>query len=185
MAGQELETELFGKDVEFEYSEHWVGYSLLAMRIGIGWILLQGGLTKIFSSSWSASGYLSNIPAGNPFQTIWTLMVTEPLIGIVNILVVAGLTLTGLGIILGAFMRLNAFFASTMMLLFWASSLEGGLIQGLPVAHGWVIDSHIVYIILIVAAAEFGAGRILGLDEKIEQMDFVQRHEWIKHFLTG
>lgn len=185
MTSQELETEIFGRNVNFEYAEHWVGYSLLAMRVGIGWILLQGGLQKALGSSWTAAGYLNNVPAGNPFMGVWSLMATEPFIGIVNILVIAGLTLTGLGIMFGALTRLNAFFASLMMMLFWASGLEGGLLQGLPVAHGWVVDSHIVYTILIIAAAEFGAGRILGVDKKIEETDFVANHNWLKHFLTG
>lgn len=186
MTDRQLETEIFGKDVSFEYAEHWVGYSLLAMRIGMGWILLQGGLTKLVDPSWSAAGFLTNaVPAGNPFTGLWALMAAEPYIGIINILVVAGLTLTGIGIIAGAFMRLNAFFASVMMMLFWAASLEGGLLAGLPVAHGWVIDSHVVYTILLVAIAEFGAGRLLGLDEKIEETSVVRNNPWMKHFLTG
>lgn len=185
MSSQELKTEIFGKDVNFEYAEHWVGYSLLAMRVGIGWILLQGGLQKLLNPSWTAAGYLSNVPAGNPFVSVWSMMAAEPFVGIVNILVIAGLIFTGIGIMLGAFTRLNAFFASLMMMLFWASSLEGGLLQGLPVAHGWVVDSHIVYTILIIATAEFGAGRLLGLDKRIEETSFVEKHGWVKHFLTG
>lgn len=181
MADQNLETEIFGREVDFDYAEHWVGYSLLAMRIGMGWILLQGGLTKLFNPSWTAAGYLSNVPAGNPFTSYWSMMAGNP---IVDQLVIWGLVLTGIALIIGAFTRLTVFSASTMMLLFWASSLEGGLMQGFPVAHGWVINSDIVYVILMVAAAEFGAGRILGVDEYLEQTGFVENNQWLKHFLA-
>jgi thiosulfate dehydrogenase [quinone] large subunit len=181
MADQNLETEIFGKKVDFDYADHWVGYSLLAMRIGMGWILLQGGLTKLVNPSWTAAGYLTNVPAGNPFMNYWSLMAGNP---IVDQLVIWGLILTGLGLIVGAFTRLTVFSASTMMMLFWASSLEGGLLQGFPVAHGWLVDSHIVYVILMVAAAEFGAGRILGVDRYLENTELVKNNSWLKHFLA-
>lgn len=185
MAKQKLQTEILGRETNFEYADHWVGYSLLAMRLGMGWILFQGGVQKLLDPGWTAAGYLNNVPAGNPFNPLWTALASEPFIGTVNLLVMLGLTLTGLGIMVGAFMRLNAFFGSLLMFTFWASSLEGGILQGLPVAHGWFMDSHIVYITLLLALAEFGSGRILGLDRKLEETEFVKKHEWVKHFLTG
>ena len=181
MTDKTLETEIFGREVDFDYAEHWVGYALLAMRIGMGWILLQGGLTKLFNPPWTAAGYLSNVPGGNPFAAYWGLMAGNP---IVDQLVIWGLVLTGLCLIVGAFVRWSAFWGSTMMLLFWASSLEGGLLAGLPLAHGWVVNEHIVYVILMVAAAEFGAGRILGVDEYLEDTEFVKKNSWLKHFLA-
>lgn len=181
MANRNLKTEIFGKEVDFDYAEHWVGYSLLAMRIGMGWILLQGALTKIFNPSWTAAGYLSNVPSGNPFTAYWGLMAGNPL---VDQLVIWGLLLTGICLMVGAFTRLSVFSASIMMMLFWASSLEGGILQGFPVAHGWVINSDIVYVILMVAAAEFGAGRILGVDAYLEETDIVKNNSWLKHFLA-
>lgn len=70
-----------------------------------------------------------------------------------------------------------------MMLFFWASSLEGGLLQGLPVAHGWVVDDHIVYALLLFGLGAFGAGRILGLDRRLEDTAFVQRNRWLTYLL--
>lgn len=101
----------------------------------------------------------------------------------VDALVTWGLVLTGFCIILGAFFRFASFWAAVMMLTFWASSLEGGLMQGLPVAHGWVIDSHIVYIMLLFGLAAFGAGRIVGVDEYLEEKNSVEEHEWLKYLL--
>ncbi|MFB6144146.1 MAG: DoxX family membrane protein [Candidatus Nanohaloarchaea archaeon] len=175
-----LETEIFGSSVSFEYAEHWVGYSLLAMRLGMGWIFLQAGMQKLLDPTWTAAGYLRNVPSGNPFIPFWEMLAGNPA---VDALVIAGLTLIGLGLILGIFVRWDAFWGSVMMLFFWASSLEGGLMQGLPVAHGWVVDSHIVYVTLLVALGEFGSGRILGLDRRLEEHSFVEQRPWLKHFL--
>lgn len=180
MKTRTLETEIFGREISFDYSENRVGYSLLAMRLSIGWIMLQGGLTKLMDPSWTAAGYLNNVPSGNPFVGLWSMMAGVPM---VDVLVTWGLVLTGLGLIFGVMFRWSAFWASVMNLLFWSSSLEGGLMKGLPVAHGWVIDSHIVYVMLLFGLGAFGAGRILGVDQYIEQYDFVQEHSRLKYLL--
>ncbi len=176
-----LETELFGWEVSFEYSETWLGHSIVGLRVVMGWILLQGGLEKLSDPSWTAAGYLANaVPAGNPFAQVFQGMAGNAL---VDGLVVWGLTLTGAALILGLFVRWSAFWAALMMILFWASSLQGGLTQGLPLEHGWVVDDHIVYALLLFGLGAFGAGRILGLDRRLEQTAFVQRNRWITYLL--
>lgn len=179
MSSRKLETEILGREIDFDYSEDRVGYSLLLMRLSIGWIMFQGGVTKLLDPTWSAAGYLNNVPAGNPFG-FWSMMAGMPM---VDMLVTWGLLLTGLGILTGALFRFSAFWAAVMNLMFWASSLEGGLMQGLPVAHGWVVDSHIVYIMLLFGLAAFGAGRIVGVDQYLEELEFVEENSWLKYLL--
>jgi thiosulfate dehydrogenase [quinone] large subunit len=174
-----LDADLFGQETHFEYSERALGYAILALRVTMGWVLLQGGLTKLVTyldatpeNDWTAAGYLANaIPAGNPLGGMWTAMAGSPLI---DQLVMWGLTLTGLGLILGALVRWSAFWGAVMMLFFWAAALEGGILQGLPLAHGWVVDDHIVYAALLFGLGAIGAGRILGVDAYLEEMDFVK-----------
>lgn len=175
-----IKTELEGHQVSFEYSEHWVGYSILGLRLTIGWILLQAGLQKLLNPSWTAAGYLNNVPAGNPLIPLWSSLAGVPL---VDMLVIAGLTFTGFGILFGVLLRFSSFWASVMMALFWASSLKGGLMQGLPVAHGWMIDSHIVYIALLFGLAAFGSGRIMGIDRYLERQSFIKKHSRLKYLL--
>ena len=182
---RELDAELFGRETNFEYSEHWIGYALVGLRVVMGWVLLQGGLTKLVTyldgnpeTNWTAAGYLANaIPEGNPFMGLFADMAGS---GLVDILVMWGLTLTGIGIILGAFLRWNAFWAAVMMMMFWAASLTGGLMQGLPLAHGWVVDDHLVYAMLLFGLGAIGAGRILGVDGFLEELDFVKENRWVR-----
>ena len=189
MPGQStLRTEIFGRDVSFDYSETWVGYSLFLLRIVMGWTLLQGGLTKLVTyldadptNDWTAAGFLANaIPPGNPFTDLFTSMAGSPLIDMLNMW---GLTLTGLALILGAFVRWSAFWGAVMMLFYWAASLEGGLLAGLPLAHGWVVDDHIVYAALLFGLGAFGAGRILGVDAYLEDLDVVRSNPWLRYLL--
>lgn len=180
MAEQRLQTELFGKKVEFAYAERHLGYAIFLLRIVMGWTLFQAGIVKILDPSWTAAGYLMNaVPAGNPF-TFWTALAGTPF---VDLLVIWGLTLTGLGLLLGAFVRWNAFWAAVMMLMFWASSLQGGLLQGLPLEHGWVVDDHIVYALLLFGLGAFGAGRLLGLDAYLEDTRLVKRYPRLRYLL--
>jgi thiosulfate dehydrogenase [quinone] large subunit len=183
-----MNTELFGRETNFEYSETWIGYALVGMRVVMGWVLFQGGITKLITyldadpaNNWTAAGYLANaIPPGNPFGGMFVAMAGNPLVDILNMW---GLTLTGLGLLLGALVRWNAFWGAVMMLFYWAAALEGGLLAGLPLAHGWVVDDHLVYAALLFGLGAFGAGRILGVDAYLEQMDFAKNNRWVRLLL--
>ncbi|MBX0295931.1 DoxX family membrane protein [Haloarcula nitratireducens] len=183
-----LDAELFGRETDFEYSEHWIGYAILALRVTMGWVLLQGGLTKLVTyldgnpeNNWTAAGYLANaIPEGNPFMGMFAAMAGNPVIDWLNML---GLTLAGLALILGAAVRFAAFWGAVMMLFYWLAALQGGLLAGLPVAHGWVVDDHIVYAALLFGLGAIGAGRILGLDAYLEKLDVVKNNAWLRALL--
>jgi thiosulfate dehydrogenase [quinone] large subunit len=185
---QTLQTEMLGREVSFEYSEHWIGYAMVFMRVTMGWVLFQGGITKLItylnadpSDNWTAAGFLQHaIPEGNPLMGLWGSMAGSPLI---DILVMWGLTLTGIGLLIGGLVRFNAFWGAVMMLFFWLASLTGGLLQGLPVAHGWVVDDHLIYAILLFGLGAMGSGRILGIDAYIEKMEFVKNNHWLKLLL--
>lgn len=177
----ELRTELFGRRVEWAYDERWVGYSVLGLRLVMGWVFLQAGLEKVFDPEWTAAGYLQNaVPEGNPFGGAWASMAGSP---VVDALVVWGLTLIGLCLVLGLLVRFSAFWGAVMMLFFWASSLQGGLLAGLRLEHGWVVDDHIVYAVLLFGLGAFGAGRILGLDHRLEETSLVQNNRWLTYLL--
>lgn len=172
---------IFGRRVAFEYSETWVAYALVALRVVIGWILFQGGITKVLDPAWTAAGFLQNaIPEGNPFMGLWQSFAGSPTI---DFLVAWGLTLTGLGLILGALVRWNAFWGAVIMIFFWMASLQGGLQQGLPIAHGWVVDDHLVYAVLLFGLGAFGAGRILGIDALLERTELVKENGWLRYIL--
>ena len=183
-----LNAELFGRETHFEYSEHWLGYAVIALRVVMGWTLFQGGVTKLVTyldadpaNNWTAEGFLLNaIPAGNPLADLFASMAGNPLIDALNMW---GLTLTGLALIVGAFVRWSAFWGAVMMLFYWLAALEGGLLAGLPLAHGWVVDDHLVYAFLLFGLGAIGAGRILGVDEYLERTAIVQQNAWLRWFL--
>ncbi|MFT4249778.1 MAG: DoxX family protein [Candidatus Woesearchaeota archaeon] len=181
MRSDSVQTEVFGKEVSFPYAHQAVGYSLVLMRVAIGWILLAGGLDKLFSSSWSASGYLLHaIHPANPFVSVFASLAGSVL---VDWLVIIGLTATGLGLILGLFTRLCALFAAILMFLFYLAALQGGLLAFLPLEHGFVVNEHIVYVMLLFGISSFGAGQVLGLDAWLRKTRFVVKRPWLMYVL--
>lgn len=59
----------------------------------------------------------------------------------------------------------------------------GGLLAGLPLAHGWVVDDHIVYAALLFGLGAIGAGRIIGVDEYLESTSIVEANPWLRYLL--
>jgi thiosulfate dehydrogenase [quinone] large subunit len=184
MSGQNvLQAELFGRSVRFDYSEQWIAYALFLLRLSMGWVLFQGGIVKVIDPSWSAGGFLRNaIPAGNPLGGFWVLL-ADNWLWLIDPLNAWGLTLTGLALMLGAFVRWSAFWGAVMMLFYWLAALSGGLAQGLPVAHGWVVDDHLIYAAILFGLGAFGAGRILGLDARLEETSVVRNNPWLRLLL--
>ena len=182
MTDRTLGAEIFGRKIQFEYSEKGIGYAITIARIAMGWIFLQSGIEKVLDPEWTAAGFLQfAIPEGNPFSSLWAGMAGN---ASVDVLVSWGQLLIGLSLILGFFVRWAALWGAVMMILFWMASVMGGLSQFFPLEHGWLIDDHLVYAALLYFLGAIGAGRILGLDSRIEASEFVQKNTWVK-LLTG
>ena len=170
-----MEANLFGRDVSFEYSETWIGYSLLSLRLIMGWTFLYAGLEKVLDSSWSAEGFLLyGIPDGNNFTGLWETIAADWL-WLVDPLNQWGQVLVGLALILGIAVRWSAVWGAVMMLFYWLASF--------PLEHAIIIDDHVVYALLLFGLGAFGAGRILGLDRRIEETEVVRANPWLRYIL--
>jgi thiosulfate dehydrogenase [quinone] large subunit len=170
-----MKAELLGREANFEYSETWVGYALLGLRLVMGWTLFYAGITKVLDPEWSAQGFLTHaIPEGNPFVGLWAALASDWL-WLIDPLNQWGLTLVGLALLVGAFVRWSAFWGAVMMLFYWLASF--------PLEHSFIVDDHLVYAVLLFGLGAFGAGRILGLDAWLEDTALVQQNAWLRLLL--
>ncbi|WP_144903138.1 DoxX family protein [Halobellus captivus] len=155
---------------------------ILALRLMMGLAFFQSGFDKVLSGSFSAAGYLQNAPAanGSPAADLFAAMGQMPwFVDFVNVAVPWGEILIGLGLIVGAFSRLAAFWGAFMMLLFYLGNWD--------ISHGY-INGDFAYMLVFLSVAAFGAGRILGLDAYIEQYDvggepLIERYPWMRYIL--
>lgn len=183
-----LEADLFSRSVSFNYSDTWIGYSLLSLRLVIAWIFLQAGLEKLFEGgvtdplAWSSVTFLENaVVEANPLSGLFMWFANYP--GIVDPLVIFGQIAIGLALLFGVFFRFAALMGAIQMLFFWTAAWQGGLMAGFPVQHGYLVDSSFVYALLLFGLGAWGAGRILGLDARLERSAFVEKHPWLRYFL--
>lgn len=183
-----LQTEFAGREVEFNYSETWLAYSMLGLRLVMAWVFLQAGLEKLLDGGigeplhWSSAGFLQNAVAeANPLHGLFVWFADYG--AIIDPLVIFGQLLIGLALLLGVFFRFAALMGGLQMVLFWTAAWEGGLAEGLPMTNGYVIDSSFVYMLLLFGLGAWGAGRILGIDRRLEETEIVQNNPWLRFFL--
>jgi thiosulfate dehydrogenase [quinone] large subunit len=139
---------------------------VLALRLMMGYAFLHAGVSKLIAAEpFSAAGYLVGAAgnSGSPLAGMYVWMGTTPwFVDIVNVAVPYGQVAIGLGLLVGGFTRLAAFFGAFMMLLFYFGNWS--------VEHGFV-NGDFAYMVVFLTVAALGAGRILGLDQIIENLE--------------
>ena len=183
-----LQAELLGTPVEFNYSETWLAYSMLGLRVVMAWVFLQAGLEKLLEGgigqplAWTSVGFLQNaIAPANPLVGLFGWFAQYA--AVVDPLVIFGQILIGLALLLGVVVRFAAAMGALMMAMFWTAAWQGGLMAGFPVAHGYFVDSSFVYMLLLFGLGAWGAGRIAGIDRRLEQTRLVRQTPWLRYLL--
>lgn len=136
-------------------------FSIFLLRIAIGWFFLYSGITKVLNPEWSAAGFLGE---AQTFSGMYEWFSSAGNIGWVNFINSWGQFLIGLGLVAGAFTRLASFFGILMMILYYFPGLDFPYI-----GHGFLIDDHVIYILIFVLLITFRAGQYWGVDMYINK----------------
>nr|WP_223174060.1 DoxX family protein [Haloferax sp. AS1] len=167
--------EMLGNRIDFDYSQGVTGYVLVLTRLITGYWFLHAGVTKIVGEPFSAAGYLANAPAASPLQGFFAWAAATPwLLDFTNFMIPWGEALIGLGLIVGALVRLAAFFGGVLMVFFYLGNADW--------SHG-VVNGDLFGLMMFVIVGTLAAGRILGLDAIIEKMEFVRQRPALKYLL--
>lgn len=157
----------------FSSASHTQFFTLFAviLRLALGVVFFGAGLSKLtMEGGWSASGYLLN--ATGPFADVFISMAGNPFVDQLNMW---GLTLIGLALLLGLFVRTASVCAILLMILYYLADFEGST------AHGW-IDYHIIYSVVFAMFLAGGFGHMWGLDGLLERR-LSHKQQWLKIFL--
>lgn len=170
------------------YSETWLGYSMFGLRVVMAWVFLQAGLEKLAEGGWtnlggfSSEGYLVHgVAEANPLKGAFLFFADYT--WLIDPLVMFGQILIGLALLFGVFFRFAALMGSVMMFFFWTGGWQGGLLAGFPVEHGYFVTSELVYLLLLFGLGAWGAGRILGVDAALEELQVVRDNPWLRYLL--
>jgi thiosulfate dehydrogenase [quinone] large subunit len=94
----------------------------------------------------------------------------------------AGLLGIGLALVLGVALRIAAVSGTLMMLFMWAAEwpLAKHTSAGAPsMSTNPIVDYHIIYALVLIAAALTYAGNTWGFGKLWAKLPFVQRNHWL------
>ena len=155
---------------------------LAALRLTTGFIFLWAFLDKTFGLGFSTPSERAWINGGKPSQGFLTSdAVQGPLKGffasiaspVSDVLLMLGMLGIGLAVMLGIGTRVAAWAGSVVMVLMYLAEL--------PAAGGSnpLIDSHVIYALVLVLVALTSAGDTWGLGRWWKSLEIVRKNPWL------
>lgn len=130
-------------------------------RVSIGWLFFYAGITKVLNPEWTSKGYLEGAKNLTDFYS-W--LTQAGIINWVDSINQWGLTLIGLSLILGLFVRWSAVLGAIIMILYYIPILDFPY----PNPHSMIVDEHIIYALTLLTLATLDAGKYFGLDRLLK-----------------
>lgn len=151
----------------FAYSNAQL-YSLVTLRVLIGWYFLYEGLAKVFTPNWTSYGYL--IDSKGIFAPVFNAIANNHnLLSIIDFINIWGLVVIGLLLILGLFEKLGYIGAAALITLYYIAHpplLYADYLFPTEGSYLWV-DKNLIMLATIVTLFLFPTGRKIGLDKLI------------------
>jgi uncharacterized membrane protein YphA (DoxX/SURF4 family) len=140
-------------------------YGITILRIAIGWHFLFEGISKLFTLSWTSADYL--LLSNWIFAGFFHWIAGNPgILGIVDMMVIWGLILIGLGLFLGFLDKPASIAGMALIALCWlANPPLTGLDFGVPHEGNYlIVDKNLVEFFALLVLCLFPTGRYLGVD---------------------
>ncbi|MBX2857965.1 MAG: DoxX family membrane protein [Cellvibrionaceae bacterium] len=139
-------------------------FSLVCLRMLVGWHFLYEVLVKLLNPGWSAQGYL--IASQGPFSKFFVALGNQSgLMVFVDIFNMGGLALIGLALILGCAVRWAAVFGMMLLSLYYLAYPPFGNLLGVPVEGSYlIVNKTLIEIGALWVLKEFCTSKSLGLD---------------------
>jgi len=119
--------------------------------------MLYAGITKVLNPDWSAAGYLAG---AKTFSGFYGWLAGGDILPFINIMNEWGLTLLGISLIAGVFVRWSAPLGALLMLLYYIPTLAFPMVGD----HSYIVDDHIIYALVLLYFSAVGAGNVWGID---------------------
>jgi len=158
---------------------------VVLLRFVMGGMMLFAGLGKYAAvpggDAFDAAGYLANIDSASPVSGFYGWMASSAaLVDVINVVIPLTQVLIGVALIFGGLLRLAAFGGALQMFAFYLGGIEGEWLA--------LFDSTLIYAVMFLALGAFAAGRVLGADRYIEQLEIggvalVERYPKLRYLL--
>lgn len=131
--------------------------SLVGLRVSLGCYMFYAGITKVINPDWSAEGY---IKGAKTFAWFYQWLLNPHILPTIDFLNKWGLTLLGISLILGLFVRWSSTAGIVLMVLYYLAALDFPY----PDAHAYLVDQHIIYSFVLFCFITLRAGQVWGFD---------------------
>ncbi len=150
--------------------------SLFLLRVSLGWMFIYAGVTKIVNPAWTSAGYMKG---AKTLSGLYGWLAGSSLLPAVDFLNEWGLTLVGIALLLGVFVRLASFGGAALMVLYYLPILDFPY----PNAHAFIVDEHVVYFFAFLTLAAFRAGQVWGLERWCASLPICSRFPRLRSWL--
>lgn len=150
--------------------------ALVSARVALGWLFFYAGITKVINPAWSAGGYLKG---AKTLAGFYAWLASPGVLPVTNFINQWGLTLLGVSLILGLFVRLTSVLGAVQMVLFWIPILSFPKVGD----HSFIVDEHIVYALVLLYFAATRAGRVWGLDDRCAKLPICAKYPKLREWL--
>ena len=144
--------------------------SLVILRVVMGWFYFYSGIIKVMDSSWSSLSYIQK--ANSSMVWLYQIFMSSDVLPIVNFMVKWGLTMLGVSLILGLFVRLSSYLGMLLMFLLYLPILNFPMVG----KNSYLVDQHIIYIASLFLLASCKAGHVWGIEGWLASHPFFARH---------
>lgn len=145
-------------------------FTLVLLRVVIGWHLLYEGIVKFLQPNWSAALYLEDTQG--VFKPMFeTLLDNEAMLQAVSQMNQYGLVLVGLALICGAFVKIASWGAILMLLCYTMSHPSFIGVDYMTAMEGsylW-IDKNIIEIVALMVIWIFPTSKRIGVDRFLQK----------------
>lgn len=136
--------------------------AVFLLRVALGFLFFYAGIIKVLNPEWSAAGYLNS---AKTFSGLYHWFASADNLGWINFVNEWGLTLIGLCLITGLFVRWVSLGGMLFMFSYYLPILQ------FPYAgdHSFLVDEHIIYILVLLFFFVSNAGINWGLDSILQR----------------
>jgi thiosulfate dehydrogenase [quinone] large subunit len=150
------------KDINYT---KWQLWSLVILRVAIGWHILYEGIVKLLNPNWSSLGYLMD--SEGLFSGLFhSLAGNAALLNVMDFINMWGLILIGAGLIVGLFTRVAAI-AGMILLAFYYLSHPAiiGVSYAMPTEGSYLwVNKNLIELLTLWVLLLFPTWKIIGMD---------------------
>ena len=155
------------KKYSYDYSNFQL-FSLVLLRVVIGWYFLYEGLAKVLTPGWTSYGFIMD--SQGLFAVVFkSLGQNQTLMTFIDLINIYGLILIGLSLILGLFEKAGYIGAIILLALYYLShpaSINTTYLLPPEGSYMW-INKNIVMLCAVIVLIVFPSAKRIGLDRFI------------------